>query len=346
MSVFSTNQNRQFFVINNSVTTEAAFATAPAGTVFVKTSQYSGGILSVQVKGMGGVTAINFTNDNENRIDKAVVVGPKSYKLKAYKLELNPEINEGNPVASQDYVVRVNFTGFSQENTYVKDGAVRVTSAMASDASKFYNALAVSLIKSFNRLYSPVVKIANAVTGDNKKIAVAVKNINDVPTAVDATGAAVKFTDGIYFCETFDPSNWSRDTKPFIGVDFQIIPTTITVDGEESVWGKVTNVTSTYSQAVPNGYKMAELEWFCMGERADQYRTIGYPNNINTQYMVDPTAMYVALEIDCHYEGNSENSMKSPKHITYVYKNTDGIAGNAIASAISTFIQKNVPNIG
>ena len=55
-----------------------------------------------------------------------------------------------------------------------------------------------------------------------------------------------------------------------------------------------------------------------MGERADIYRGVGFPNNIPTKYMVDASKEYHVLDIHYAYVGSNESVQKSEKDITIV----------------------------
>jgi hypothetical protein len=55
-----------------------------------------------------------------------------------------------------------------------------------------------------------------------------------------------------------------------------------------------------------------------MGERGDQYRYMGYPNYIPTQYLVDPTKEYNVLELHHAFTDTGVNSYRSEKDITIV----------------------------
>ena len=110
---------------------------------------------------------------------------------------------------------------------------------------------------------------------------------------------------------------------------------TITVDGEDRLWGVATVVTPT--KTVPDGHLIADLEYFCMGARGDIYRGMGYPNTIKTTYLVDPSAVYDVLDIHYFYTGSNESVQKSEKTITLVAVD-DGshTAMNALIGAINT----------
>lgn len=83
-------------------------------------------------------------------------------------------------------------------------------------------------------------------------------------------------------------------------------------------WGVATDVTSTAGNTIPGGYKLADLEYFCMGERGDVYRGIGWPNNIETKYVIDPTNNYDIVDIHYFYQGEGINDDKSEKVMTLV----------------------------
>ena len=87
----------------------------------------------------------------------------------------------------------------------------------------------------------------------------------------------------------------------------------ITVDGEDRLWGVATVVTPT--KTVPDGHLIADLEYFCMGARGDIYRGMGYPNIIHTTYLADPSAVYDVLDIHYFYTGS--NQFRSLKRLLH-----------------------------
>jgi hypothetical protein len=115
---------------------------------------------------------------------------------------------------------------------------------------------------------------------------------------------------------------WSLGTKQYTPVYFKPFATTIFNGNDEATWGTVTDVTSTYNQTVGNGYKYADLEYFCMGERGDQYRNVGWPNSIQTKYFVNPESTYYALDIHYAYQGTCEDIQKSEKTLTILFPST------------------------
>lgn len=89
------------------------------------------------------------------------------------------------------------------------------------------------------------------------------------------------------------------------------------------------------AKAIASGAKLAELEWFCMGERADQYRMMGYPNIIRTKYKIDPTKEYDVVDICYFYSDNKEGVQRSEKVITVAIPANAGAGAKFIVEALN-----------
>lgn len=100
---------------------------------------------------------------------------------------------------------------------------------------------------------------------------------------------------------------WTLGIKPQEPVYFEVS----TLGG----WGDVTYSTNG---SVKNGKKIADLEYFCMGERGDKYRGINWPDNIVTDYLVNPANEYDVIDIHYFYDGTCEDVQKSEKDLTIV----------------------------
>lgn len=87
-------------------------------------------------------------------------------------------------------------------------------------------------------------------------------------------------------------------------------------------YGVATDITGkANTHYIPNGKLTADLEYFCMGERGDQYRMIGWPNYIPTTYMIGPEGAkkeYDYLDIHYYFQGEGVRSDKSEKQLTLV----------------------------
>lgn len=323
MAVYSTNQNRQMYVVNDAKATSVKTnvsdllgSNVKVGSIVpVKTEK---GDCYIAQKGFGGVVRSDIIAPGSIMWAKVSAPADTAIKLKSFKVELN-----GDLVIGQDYVLRVNFRqafGMSDEETYIKDAAVHTYSGMTN--AKFYTELAASLVRNFKRLYAPLIEISNGT-----KVAVRVgKDTSGNTTLYDSTGATVEFTDAIYLNEMSQVDQWKLGIAQYTPVYYEVIPTTIIKDGEEAIWGKVTDNTKTYNKTVGNGYSTADLEYFCMGERADQYRNVGWPKSIPTKYLADAGATYFYLDIHYAYQGNCEDIQKSEKTITIASQKKDVIA--------------------
>ena len=324
MSVYSTNQNRQLYVVTsveNSLDAIKANTNENLGKVFVGTDV--DGNKYVNQHGHGGLVRSDLINPDS--IMWATASGPKDTQvnLKAVTLKLDDAFSE-NVITGQDYIVRVNFRqlyGMSDEDIYQKFGAVHATAAMANNVSLFYKEMIYSLVKNFSRLYAPLLELG--VNDKNNIVARASKDANGVHLYNGDGDEIEADVEQIYIAEKSQLAEWALGTKRYTSVYFEVFPTTVIntlVDNEEGVWGKVTPVTDEDELPTPvgNGHIYADLEYFCMGERGDQYRNIGWPNVIQTKYLVDPTKEYYSLDIHYAYQGTCEDIQKSEKTMTFI----------------------------
>lgn len=69
---------------------------------------------------------------------------------------------------------------------------------------------------------------------------------------------------------------------------------------------------------IGNGQKIADMEYFYMKERGDQYGNIGWPDVVKTTYLVNPSQEYSVIDIHYSYVGHNESVQMSEKDITIV----------------------------
>lgn len=124
-------------------------------------------------------------------------------------------------------------------------------------------------------------------------------------------------TEGLFIETDLATANegWTNAINPL-----KEVPFTVYVD--EEIWNYVAKYEESTNEGVKedpvfvSGYKLAELEYFCMGERGDQYRMVGYPNHIVTKYNIVPTEKYDVIDIMYYYTDNKEGVQRSEKVIT------------------------------
>lgn len=302
MSVFSTNQVRQLYVAK-VLKTPRVLAADTAGSIAVK-NDTAKNHLYFEYKGADNLMRSDLIDVKNILYAKATDADDMAHELKAVTVTLDSEVN-ATPVAGQDYILRIAFkqyVGMSDEDQYFKYGMVHAYAGMT--ASDFYKKLALSLAKNFSREVVPLVKFI-------------LTDSSDEAVPVDATTKESSLT-GTYKALVIDEVEqpWRLGIMEQTPVYFEVQPVPVTVNGDERIWGKVEETDP--AGTIANGKKIADLEYFCMGERGDMYRGIGYPNNIPTTYLVDPTVKYNVIDIHYAYVGSNESVQKSEKTITLV----------------------------
>lgn len=378
--IIPTNQNRHMYVLtdgsadgisrcknHNTLTNDD-----PAGTIG-----------KVKAVGEGNCKEIFFTYkgaDNVLRSDliqvknldyvKLVKAWDMVVPMKIVVVQLDSSVNGGLPKAGEDYVLRINlrqFHGGSDADVYIKDAVVHVNSAMTSGTEAqqkeaFYKAMEDALNRSFSRevgataTSNPYLKFggsANALTIWElpQSWALGTYSMQRVYFDVQPTtifdgledviwGKAEDRTYELYRLK--DESDPSQGTEPniYVAPDSSVSPAV------EEKQGIRVGYTST-STGVGNGRTIADLEWFCAGERGDQYRMMGWPDYIPTTYLVNPNLQYNVLEIHHAFTDTGVNSYRGEKDITIVAP--DNSAGktalNAFITSLNSAAGTSVPTL-
>lgn len=332
MATFSTNQVRQLYVAT-ALKSPNVIASDTAGSIAVK-SDTAKSHLYFEYMGAGGMTRSDLIDIKNILYAKATDADDLAYDLAKYKLTLDDTVNGGEPVVAQDYILRIafrNYPGLSEEDQYFKYGMVHAVTGMT--ASDFYKTLALSLVKNFSREEQGLLKFYLETGGSDAGV------VAGTPTEVTKDTKESSLTGtytGIIIEEA--PQDWILGVMEQAPVNFTIQPDLIIDNGDERIWGVVKKVTSTNS--IPDGHKIADLEYFCMGERGDVYRMVGFPYVIRTKYLVDPDIKYNVIDIHYAYVGPNESVQKSEKDITIVVPKigANNHASNALANSIISAI--------
>lgn len=348
MATFSTNQVRQLYVAK-ALKPSHVLASDAAGSIAVK-NDTAKNHLYFEYKGADNLMRSDLIDIKNILYAKATDADAMAHELKSVTVTLDTNVNGGAPVAGQDYILRIAFrqyVGMSDEDQYFKYGMVHVYAGM--DADEFYKVLALSIAKNFSREVVPLIKIevhskatrskggfdsngymvVTSTTKDNGK--------SDTTNPYYITNTLVTDIDSIRITEVEQPWRLGVMAQTPVYLTVQSVP--VTVNGDERHWATLTEGTSG---SIGNGKTIADLEYFCMGERGDVYRGIGFPNNIPTTYLVDPTVKYNVIDIHYAYVGSNESVQKSEKTITLVVpkveanNQTSNKLANDIISAINT----------
>ena len=340
MATFSVNQVRQLYVATVSKTPHV-LASDTAGSIAV-TSDNAKSHLYFEYKGADNLMRSDLIDVKNILYAKAIDSADMGHNLKSVTVTLDSSVNGGSPVAGQDYLLRIAFrqyVGMSDEDQYFKYGMVHAYAGMTADT--FYKTLALSLAKNFSREVVPLVKFEVHSAATKSKGAFDANGYMEVtPSTKDngksdstnpyyATDTLVTDIDSIRITEVEQP--WRLGVMPQTFVYFTVQSVPITVNGDERHWASLTEGTNG---SLNNGKTIADLEYFCMGERGDVYRNIGWPHNIPTTYLVDSTKAYYVFDVHYAYVGNNESVQKSEKTITIVC--ADKTEFNKIIDAFNT----------
>lgn len=211
----------------------------------------------------------------------------------------------------------------AEEPSLMQYGIVHATKNMTD--SKFYLKLALSLAKNISRIDSPMVSVALNTTDSEIPVTMSSKES-------DLTGTYT----GVIVKEVDQTPTWILGKISVKPVNFEVWSSTVT-DDETSLeynWGVVEYGNTT--QAVNNGTRIADMEYFYMGERGDIYRDVDSRNRMYTEYMVDPTQPYSTLDIHYAFIDSNESVQKSEKDVLIV--STDNTILEAVYDEINGYL--------
>lgn len=289
---FSVNQNRQFYVVKNVVDS------APASEGDVQVGVVSEGAtmkLFVKYFGKGGPGRTDLIDFNKLCYANLTKAERQRTYLKTAKISLNSNINGGKPIVGQDYLVRItilNYLAMGDDNVAIKHGMVHAYAGLSVE--DFYKKLAKSLTMNFSREIQPLLEFKAE-------------------------------SDGVVVTEVEQP--WHRGFMQQETVNFEVRAVPVIYQGDDADWA-VTNeegfieVTED-TRYLRNGKKIADLEYFCMGERGDQYRDqVCGALRMPVHYMITEddavNKEYDVLDLHYFFSDTGVNNQKSEKDIIFV----------------------------
>ena len=218
MAVYSTNQNRQFYVATGTDTVDES---AAVGTIEPKViGEGNDKELFFLYKGAAdGAEGLQCSDRIPlKNLDYAKVISATSMETKMRKISISVDsgaLSSNAPIVGENYVLRIafkQFHGMSDEHQYFKDAVVRATSAM-STVKDLLDEMVVALNLAFSRE-------VGATKTTNPYLAF----------SVSGSGASAKL-----IIEE-KPQPWVVGIGKFERVLFDIIPTTINNNGVEVIW--------------------------------------------------------------------------------------------------------------
>ena len=297
MMNFNTNQARHFYVAKAKKDTLAGVSDA-GDLAMLNNDDY----LYFVYKNMDGAIV---------RSDTIPVKGIEYYnkrtaaqmatKLMAYTIAFDTTTfgsNPGSAFAGKTLTCNIavrELISYDPADSIMVTASVKVTSAMDS-TTKFNKALASAIAKALPKREYPYFKVFS--NGTEVTASTDVSDINGTNVVLVAT-----------------PQKWVRGKlsgEPFdLAVSFNV---------EDEAWGTVEVAPSEISNntVIAATYKLADLEYFCLGERGDVYRGYNFPNDYTPTYVINPadtSTNYDVLTIQYFWQGKAETIQKSPRTI-------------------------------
>lgn len=315
MSIFSTNQARHFYVASEiSKTKINGESNVGAIRCVVENNENSCPInFWFEYMSPAGPVRSDIIPVNHVRAIKVTSGSDMRRPFTAKSITLAPAmLDNGYVIGGQDCIMNITIRNYENAGTEYpihKFGAVHTVNTM--DASAFYKTMAQSLVSGLSRDVNQILKVYVTTSGSP----VEVKKGTDL-SSTTATG--------IVLVEAEQP--WKLGKIVNTSIDFSLNGNTVIVDGEELLWAVIADATnaSTYGYQ-KNSRDTADLEWFCMGERGDIYRGMGWPNNWDTTYLVDASKEYDCLDIHYYFQGEGVSVQQSEKTITLVMESDEGV---------------------
>lgn len=112
-----------------------------------------------------------------------------------------------------------------------------------------------------------------------------------------------------------DMAGYKRGFRPVVVPDFEVSVNTVAEEGEDVQWAEIT-VGKAADLVVSGAFKLADMEYFALGERGDEYRQMGWPAvTYDADYKVDTNKTYDVLVVHYAFAGSNDQSHLSEKDL-------------------------------
>lgn len=133
-----------------------------------------------------------------------------------------------------------------------------------------------------------------------------------LPDYITVDGSTTNLT----FTANPDMAGYKRGFRPVVMPDFEVSVNTVVDEGEDVQWATITVDKATTT--VSGKFKLADMEYFALGERGDEYRQMGWPAvAYDADYKIDPKVAqeYDVLVVHYAYAGSNDQSHLSEKDL-------------------------------
>lgn len=311
---FSTNQVMQFYCVAEAPTLKKFGVSGKETHAFIEVPNAKGEIVRSDLVQIGHVLDVKYkTAANDTRA------------LSGFKVELSSDVNGGDPVVGQEYIVRVLVRGtIGEECTYSKQAS---HVAKSSDtAGTVLAALAGNLLLNLTEDY-PIYELYDGSVAAANKLSATVSNGAIV---LKKNGVAVTELTSLVIAEP--KPFWKLGTFPEQTMNLVVTTAPIVVDStDEPRWATVTKVSAG---TLPNTHIIADMEYFAAGEKgADDVHGFSIITDGNVDLLVDKNDAtgYNVLTVQYYHTGARDAVQKSERTLVIVCKSTVDLSSLATA---------------
>ena len=313
-----TNQVDQFYIVNDN------------HDITVKSTQ-DGKVYFTYKNGKNETLRSDLIDPKKVTMFKITPAAKMEKPLHRTLVTLESGVNGGIPIPGEDYEIRIaisQFQDMSEESIYYKYGFVHATTMSTPDASSFYKEMAISLAKNFSREVTKFFKFY--VTTDSTPNVSNLTALTEVTATTKSSTLAGTYT-GIVIEEL--AQDWNLALMPVEGVNYAVTVDEITYNGENVKWGVVS--TAGGYATIKNGYDIADMEYFFMGERGDQYRMFARPQDrIPTKLLADVPKQYDVIDIHYYFTDSLGGVQKSEKDITLAVEKGGSVTSSTVSAKL------------
>lgn len=319
---FSTNQVKQLYVLdaNSSVTQKVIKTPDGAANKAVVLDVDGERTDIIPLDNIISVTTALASAAGQQMIRKGVLVA------------LNSNVNSGNPVAGQDYIIKLTFRGhIGEEVAYHKFAEAHAVTGMTS--AQLLQKLAASFLVNQKVEATPLYELYDQATGKKIVDTIVSSSTECLATAVTATG--------FYIVEPVP--YWALGKFPETLMNITLETPAIVASSDEVIdwlanyqFAPIASTTLAAVTPIFNSHKIADLEYFCKGEKG-----ISAPYHKPYDDVVDPGLKvnanaangYDILTIHYAFVGANASNQKSEKDLVIV---APGNGTSTINSKLST----------
>lgn len=304
MAVFSINQVSQMFVAK---TLKTSTPTAE-GDIQVKGTK--DGSLYVISYGKGGLVRSDLIDTDKILYAKQTPSASLNTKLHGYTITVT-----GTPVKGQVYTLKINF------RNYIGIGDEDTISIVA--------AVTAGIPYTLKDGETVVIPVTNA------QIATCLADFLERDATFNRLAEISGSNDNVFSIYEIEQP-WVRgkmQAGQVVTLDMPIVGYVSGGDLETNDWATVKKAED--KTANDGMKKLADLEYFTAGAKGDEYRGMGYPYNMDYDYMLDGKTEMDVISIHYFYQGANHEVQKSEKDLFIAVPKGDSTIAKAIDAIVN-----------